>query len=459
MVKTKESKTELFETMPVAAALCKMAVPTIMSQLITLVYNVADTWFIGRTNNPYMVAASSLVLTIYWITMATANLFGVGGGTLAARLLGAKREDEARRAASLSLVLAAIASLVFSVLCVIYMEPMLRLLGASDRTMGYAKEYLFYVVIIGAFPSVVSGTMASLLRNVGYSRESATGLMFGGLLNIALDPLFMFVLLPDGRQVAGAAIATMLSNVAAMIYFIFIYRKVKDVSILELPRRLERVERASLKALFGVGIPAAMSTFLFDLTNMCFNRLSALYGDEALAAMGIVLKAERLPICICVGITMGMIPLMAYNYAAKNYKRMFAFFKAARVAGLVVSVVSLVLYRFYSGILISSFITEAETVRYGTMFLKARSVDSPFMFLSFHMVYTMQALGKGGVSFALAAIRQLCLNIPIMFIMNTLFGLTGFVWTSLTADIINVVVSYVIYHAVSRRVFPGGELG
>ncbi|MBR0108592.1 MAG: MATE family efflux transporter, partial [Pyramidobacter sp.] len=193
------SKVELFETTPVPAALAKMALPTIMSQLITLIYNMADTWFIGRTNNPYMVAASSLVLTIYLITMAAANLFGVGGGTLAARLLGARRDDEARRAASLSLVMAAGASLVFSGLCAAFMEPLLRLLGASERTMGYAKEYLFYVVIIGAFPTVVSNTMASLLRNVGYSREAGVGLMYGGLLNIALDPLFMFVLLPDGR--------------------------------------------------------------------------------------------------------------------------------------------------------------------------------------------------------------------------------------------------------------------
>ncbi len=451
------NKVELFEKTPVRIALAKMALPTIMSQLITLIYNMADTWFIGRTNNPYMVAASSLVLTIYLAVMASANLFGVGGGTLAARLLGAKREDEARRAASLSLVLASFASLVFSGLCAAFMEPLLRLLGASEKTMGYAKEYLLYVVIIGAFPTVVSNTMAALLRNVGYSREAGTGLMYGGLLNMALDPLFMFVLLPDGRQVAGAGIATMLSNVFALGYFVWVYRRVRGDSVLELPRRVERVEPSSLKALFGVGIPAAMGMFLFDLTNMVINRLSSGYGDTALAAMGIVLKAERLAISTCVGICLGMIPLVAYNFSAKNYPRMKAFFSAARTAGLVVSFTGLVLYRIFAADLVRVFIAEPETIMYGTQFLQARCFATPFMFLSFHMVHTMQAIGKGRVSFALAAIRQLGLNIPLLFVMNALFGMKGIVWTQVTADIINVMVSYVIYHAVCGKIFSAGS--
>ncbi|MBQ4490325.1 MAG: hypothetical protein II965_03660, partial [Pyramidobacter sp.] len=263
----------------------------------------------------------------------------------------------------------------------------------------------------------------------------------------------MFVLLPDGRQVAGAGIATMLSNAAALGYFIWVYRRVRGDSVLDLPRRIERVEPASLKALFGVGIPAAMGMFLFDLTNMVINRLSSGYGDTALAAMGIVLKAERLAISTCVGICLGMIPLVAYNFSAKNYARMKAFFSAARTAGLIVSFTGLVLYRVFAADLVKVFISDPETVMYGTQFLQARCFATPFMFLSFHMVHTMQAIGKGRVSFALAAIRQLALNIPLLFVMNALFGMKGIVWTQVTADIINVIVSYVIYHAVCGKLF------
>lgn len=263
-----EDKTELFEIIPVPAALAKMAIPTIVSQLITLIYNIADTWFIGQTNNPYMVAASSLVLTVFLMTTSLANLFGVGGGTLAVRLLGCKQEDEAAKVASVSLTMAVGASLCFSAGCLVFMNPLLRLLGASDNTIGYARQYLLFVVVIGCMPTVLSNVMSAMLRNVGYSREAGFGLSFGGVLNVILDPLFMFVLLPDGYQVMGAGIATMLSNCVVLGYLVAVYRRVGKESILSLPRRVERIRRESMQSLFSVGIPAAMSILLFDVTNM-----------------------------------------------------------------------------------------------------------------------------------------------------------------------------------------------
>jgi len=446
------SKGEMFETMAVPAALARMAVPTIVSQLIVLIYNMADTWFIGRTNNPYMVAASSLVLTVFLMTMSIANLFGVGGGSLMVRLLGAKEPDEARRVASLSLAMAAGAALTFSLLCLIFMNPLLRLLGASDNTIGYARQYLTFVVVIGGTATVLSNCMSAMLRNAGFSKEAGFGLSLGGLLNIALDPLFMFVILPDGLQVMGAGIATMLSNVVAMLFFAGVYRRVRTETVLALPRRIERIRPDSMRSIFAVGVPAALSLFLFDLTNIVINRLAASHGDIQLAAIGIVLKVERLPLNIGIGICLGMIPLVAYNYAAKNLPRMKAFFSAARLAGVVFSLISVALYRTFAGTVVRAFISDAETVRYGTAFLQARCFATPFMFLSFHMVHFMQSIGHGRESFLLAVIRQLCLNIPILFLLNAIFGVMGIVWTQAVADAINVVVSYLIYARVIRSI-------
>ena len=442
-------KIEIFERMPVPAALSKMAIPTIVSQLITLIYNMADTWFIGQTNNPYMVAASSLVLTVFLMTTSLANLFGVGGGTLTVRLMGSKQTEEAQKVASLSLTMAAGASLAFSALCFAFMDPMLRLLGASDNTIGYARQYLLFVVVIGCLPTVLSNVMSAMLRNVGFSREAAFGLGMGGLLNVVLDPLFMFVLLPEGYEVMGAAIATMLSNCAVLVYFIFIYRRVRTESVLALPGRVEKISPQSMQALFAVGVPAAMSIFLFDVTNMVINRLASSYGDFQLAAIGIVLKVERLPLNIGVGIGLGMVPLVAYNFASGNRKRMRAFFTAARVSGVTVAVCCVVLYYLCAPWLIRAFIADAETVRYGIQFLQARCFATPFMFLSFNMVHFMQAVGKGKISFYLAVIRQLCLNIPILLIMNRFFGVSGIVWTQMIADCLNVIVSYAIYFRIS----------
>ena len=449
---TKNSKKEIFETRPVPSALATMAIPTIMSQLIALIYNVADTWFIGQTDNPYMVAASSLVATVFLMTVAVSNLFGVGGGSLVVRLLGSGDEEEARKVASLSLVMSAACALAFSAFCLIFMNPLLHALGASENTIHYARQYLFFVVIIGCLPTVLSSTMSAMLRNIGYSKEAAFGLSFGGIMNVILDPIFMFVIMPDGYEVMGAAVATMLSNMMSFTYYVYMYRKVKQETILVIPRKIERIQKRSMQSIFNVGLPAAFSILLYDLTNIVINKLSSGHGDLELAAMGIVLKVERLPLNIGVGICLGMVPLIAYNYAAKNYTRMHAFFKTARLAGLAVSVVCVIFYRIFAPYIVNAFISEAETVRFGIEFLQARCFATPMMFLSFHMIHLMNALGRGKISLSLAVIRQIILNIPILFILNAMFGMTGIIWTQTIADFLNVIASYVIYGKVMKGI-------
>ena len=444
-------KTEIFERMSVPKALAVMAIPTVISQIIALIYNMADTWFIGMTDNPYMVAATSLVGTVYLLTAGVANLFGVGGGSLVVRLMGSKEPEEARKVASLSLVMAGGASLIFSALCLVFMNPLLRLLGASDMTIGYARQYLLCVVILGGLPTVLSSTMSSMLRNVGNSREAGFGVGLGGVLNMILDPIFMFVLLPDGWEVLGAALATMTSNVISFIYFICVYRRVSGEGLLEIPRRIEKIRPESMGSIFSVGVPAAMGLVLYDLTNMVINRLSSSHGDLELSAIGIVLKVERLPQNVCIGICLGMMPLIAYNYAAKNKERMMEVFRAARVAGCVVCLISLVLYRSFASQIIHAFIDEPATVAFGTEYLRIRSFAAIFMFLSFHVVHFMQAVNQGKTSLGLAAIRQLCLNIPILIILNHIFGMIGVVWTQTVADSINVVASYLIFNHVRKR--------
>lgn len=446
----KQSKTELFETTPVFRALTVMAVPTIISQLIVLIYNLADTWFIGQTDDPYMVAAAALVSTVFLMITGLSNLFGVGGGNLVVQLLGRRQEDEARRAASLSLVMAAGSALVFSLLCLAFMDPLLYLLGASENTIGYARQYLIPVVIIGALPTLLANTMSTMLRNVGYSKEAGFGVSLGGLLNVGLDPLFMFVLLPKGYEVLGAALATLLSNLVSFVYFIVIYQKVRSKTVLALPRRIERVQKSSMRAIFSVGVPAALSLLLYDLTNIIINKLSSGHGDIELAAMGIILKVERLPLNICVGICLAMMPLVAYNFASGDRQRMLAFFRISRRAGLAVAAVCIALYWPLAPQIMHAFIHDEQTVALGTAYLRARCFAPIMMFLCFHMVHYMQALGKGGVSLALAAIRQLGMNIPLLLLLDHFFGMTGIIWTQVTADALTAVISYLIYAHVKR---------
>ena len=421
-----------------------MALPTIASQVIILIYNLADTWYIGRTNNPYMIAASSLALTIYLAIVALANVFGVGGGSLMVRLQGEQKPDDARRVASYSVSMSAISALVFSVVVLLLMEPLLKLLGASENTLPYAKQYILATTVLGGIPTVMSMSMPQLLRNAGYAKEAGIGVGLGSLLNVALDPLFMFVLLPEGKEVLGAGIATMLSNVCSFVFFIVVYRKLREKTVLVLPRRVERISPAYRRSLYSVGLPAAFSIFLFDLVTIVINRLTASYGDIPLAAMGIVLKVERIPINVGLGVCLGMVPLIAYNYGAGNRERMKQFFSLARTAILAFSCVCVVLFWLFARPIVNAFISDEATVSQGISFLRGRCFALPFMMVGYHIVNYMNAVDKGKVSFLLALIRHIVLIIPIALVMNALWGLPGLVWSQLIADFLNAVIAVII---------------
>ena len=202
---TPADKNELFRSAPVPRAVISLSIPTIISQLINLVYNVVDTFFIGRTGNSYMVASVTVAFTVFMMTVAMGNLFGIGGGSLLARLMRQGRAADARRVSAFSFYGAIGISLLYSLLVGLFLRPLLDLLGASDATARYAAQYLWLTVIVGTLPVVLSAVCGHLLRNAGYSRQASIGLSGGGLLNIALDPLFMFVLLPKDSPTSPRA--------------------------------------------------------------------------------------------------------------------------------------------------------------------------------------------------------------------------------------------------------------
>ena len=266
MTADQNNSTEIFEKMPVARAVRTMAVPTVISQLIVLIYNMADTFFIGRTNNPYMVAGASLILPIFNITLSLSGLAGVGGGALISRLLGEKKEEEAAKVFSFSIYLGVITAALFSCGVFAFMNPLMRFLGAGKDTGGYAASYAFFVIVCGGIPTVLSNTLAALLRSVGMSKQAGFGITMGGIINIALDPLLMFVLMPKGMEITGAGAATCLSNCIACGYFITVLflKKGSDPVLRLRPPRMLPAKR-SLAGIFSVGVPSAIATLLFDL--------------------------------------------------------------------------------------------------------------------------------------------------------------------------------------------------
>ena len=442
---------EIFETMPVAAAVRTMALPTIISQLIVLIYNMADTFYLGRTNNPFMVAGVSLILPVFNICLSLAGLAGIGGGALISRLLGADDPGEASRVSAFSMYLAAGTTAVFSIGMLLFMNPMLELLGASGNTLAYARQYSFCVIVLGGIPTVLSNVMANLLRSVGESSKAGFGIAMGGILNIILDPLFMFVLLPGGMEVLGVGVATLLSNCCACAFFVITILRLRDATVLrfKLPDGLPRSE--SVRSVFTVGIPSSIATLLFDIDYIVIDKLMSAYGDIALAAVGIVLKVERLPLNVGIGICQGMMPLVAYNYSSGNRKRMFRIIRFSLMTGLIVGALSVAMYEVFAAGIMQIFIADPETVRLGTDFLRIRSLATPLMFMSFFTVYTFQGFGRGERSLFLGVTRWAVFNIPMLFILNHFIGMYGIVWSQVTADVLTVVLSAFVYFSYRRK--------
>lgn len=428
------SKQELFENAPVSKALATMAVPTIISQLINLIYNMIDAFFIGRTGNSYMMAATTLTLTLAMMNVAFANLFGVGGGSLIARLMGVQKKEDAKKVSAFSFYGAVLIALGYSLMIGLFLDPVLIFLGASDATIEFAGQYTIFVIVLGSLPSILSATLAHLLRNTGYASQASIGLSSGGILNIILDPLFMFVLLPDGYEVAGAAIATLLSNVIACAYLLFAFCKASKTAPLSLKLRdAKEIGKENAKRVFSVGVPSAILTGLFDLANICVNILAAAHNDLVLAGMGIVMKVERLPNAINIGICQGMLPIVAYNYASGNRDRMNKTINTARVYGLIISGVSIVLLEALASPVTRLFLsTNSEnaesallTVGYAALFLRIRCLASPPQFLNYHTSYCMQAIGDGVGTMVHAIVRELVFYIPFMFLLDGMFGENG----------------------------------
>ena len=450
---------DLFETMPVAKAVRTMAVPTIIGQLIILIYNMADTFFIGRTNNPYMVAAASLILPVFNISLSIAGIAGVGGSALISRLLGEHREDEAKKVSSFSIYLSISLALIFSVGVLIFMKPLLYLLGAGKETFGFARSYALCVIVAGGLPTIMSNVLSNLVRSVGESSKAGFGVTMGGIINIILDPIFMFVLLPEGNEIIGAGVATCLSNCISCLYFIVIIKKLGSGSVIKLVSPKMMPEKVSMTKIFSVGVPSAIATLLFDVDYIVIDKLMSAYSDIALAAVGIVLKAERLPLNIGVGICQGMVPIVAYNFASKDYRRMRAIARFSLLCGIICAVVSITLYEIFAPYIMRFFIDDAGTVALGTNFLRIRCLATVFMFMSFYHVNLFNSYGRGKEALFLGVMRWAVFNIPMLFILNAIIGMYGIVWTQLIADIITVIISFYIHRCYLKKSgkFDNGE--
>lgn len=437
-----KNRKEIFENMPVPKAVFALAIPTILSQLVNIAYNLTDTFFIGKLNDPFQTAAVNLSFPLFFMFIVLANLFGMGGGSLISRLLGKKDHRQIKHVASLSFFLVIGSTFLYSLLVLIFLNPLLVLMGASVNTIGYTKDYVMWTVVIGGVPTALSMTVAHLLRSEGFSKQASIGFAIGTLANIILDPILMFGF---KLEIKGAAIATMLANVIALIYYLWSTRILQDSLHISFKWKHFNPRKLWVFAILAVGIPSATAGLFNIVSNVFINNLTVAYGDIPLAAMGIVKKIDMVPLAISIGITQGIVPLIGYNYAAKNYKRMRAISHFGMGVILIFSFSCVIVFNLAPGAIFKTFMSEPQTLFYGAKFLRIAVLATPIMGMNFVINSSFQAMGKGKQSMFLSISRQGLINIPLLFLMNYWFGLYGIVWTQLVSDLLTFAIGYVLY--------------
>ena len=439
------SEKELFETIPVPQAVMTLAIPTVISQVVTMIYNLADTFFIGQLGNPCMVAAISLVSPWFNLLTALGNLFGLGAGSLISRMLGSQNHKDIKYVSAFSIWGGALVTLIFSVGTYFMRQPLLNFLGASPDTYGYAQDYLFWTVVLGGVPTAIGLALGHLLRSEGQTKAASIGMMFGGLLNVALDPVFIFAF---HFEVAGAAIATAFSNAASILFFAVQYARLGRRSAVSFHLKYFTLHFA--KSIFSVGLASALATVLANTSNMVMVHLASGDGDIPVAAYGIVKRIDQFPLTVSMGLCQGFMPLVGYNYSSGNYRRMREVSVFSWKTAIVISACFIICFVAFAPQILHLFIREIQTSELGASFLRVACLAVPLTSANFLISYTLQAMGKGIQSAVLTFSRQGLLNIPLLIVMNLIFGLYGMIWTQLVVEAIMLPLSLGMYRRVWR---------
>ena len=431
----KTERTVIFEQTPIPRAVLTLAIPMVAASLVTVLYSLADTWFVGLLSDPIETAAVTLAAPVLLAFNAVNNLFGVGTGSMMSRALGRKDFDTVKRASSFGFYCAAFSGLLFSLLVSIFMPGLLRLLGADADNRAATQEYLFWTVCCGAIPSILNVVLGNLVRSEGESLHASIGTMSGCFLNILLDPVFI---LPWGLDLgaAGAGLATFLSNLAACLYFFVLLRKRRGKTFVSLSFRLFGFRRAIVLGIFAVGVPAAIQNLL-NVTGMTvLNNFTAAFGSDAVSAMGIAQKVHLVPLYVTMGISQGVMPLVGYNYASGNSGRMKRAILFTGTVMILFQITVTVGIFLAAGPLVALFMKNETIVAYGGPLLRGMCLCLPLMCMDFLAVGVFQACGMGRKALIFAILRKIVLEIPLLVLLNRLWPLYGLAYAQPIAELV-----------------------
>ena len=442
----KEKKSlEAFNSMTVSQAVIKNAVPAMISMLMVLVYNLADTFFIGQTHDAYQVAAVSLATPVFLMFMTVGTVFGIGGTSVISRAIGEGNNNYAKKVCSFCMWACIIIGIIMALFFLIFMDKILMLIGASNDTWRLAKEYLTIVSFAGPFV-LISNCYSNILRAEGQATKAMIGQIMGNLLNVVLDPLMILVL---GWNIRGAAIATAIGNIIASCYYIIYFLRGK--SILSIKIKDFSIKDKICSNVLSIGIPASLASVLMSISQIIMNSMIAEYGDMAVAGSGVAMKVTMITGMISMGIGQGVQPLLGYCVGAKTWKRYKEIMKFSLTFAFVLGLSMTIICYLFVNQIVGVFLTNSSAFSYAVDFARILLTTSTLFGVFYVLTNALQACGAAVSSLIINLSRQGIIYIPALFIFRVMFGVNGLIWAQPVADILSIGLAIVLYLITTQK--------
>jgi len=446
------TKTYLFEEMPVKKAIAKVSIPTVLSMLVAIFYSLADTYFVSLLDIPEETAAVTLVSSIILLFNAINNIFGIGGGSLFSRSLGAKDYKTAKEASIFSIYGCMMAAIILSLTCFVFQDNVLKIIGVDEYNIDITRNYMYWTVILGALPAILNVVIGQIVKGEGNALHASIGMMLGCILNVILDPFFI---LPSFLNMGaeGAGLATFISNVFACLYYVIlllVFKKGKTLISFDI--RKINLDKKLVLGICSVGVPAAIQNILNVTGSTILNNYASVYGSSCVTAIGISHKMCNLSLYLAMGISSGVTPLISYNYASKNFKRMKDIINNVIKITTPMMIIICALMIVFSNNLIKLFMDNKDVVVYGSKYIKEMAIAQPFLALDFTAVGIFQAIGKGRYALIFAILRKVILEIPALFILNIIYPIYGIGYAQAISEIILAIISVNVIKKIYKEI-------
>ena len=449
MKETKEL--EVFRSAAVPNAVLKTTVPAMIAMLMVLIYNLADTFFIGLTRDPYQLAAVSMAMPVFLIFMSVGTIFGIGGTSVISRALGEGRLEYSKKVCAFCMWSCIAIGLLLSALFLFGMEQILTLMGTSADTHNHVKTYLSIVSLGGPFV-LISNCYSNVVRAEGQSQKAMMGQLMGNLLNVILDPIMISFL---GWGVAGAAVATVIGNVFGACYYILFF--LKKHSVLSIHPRDFSMKDKICSSVLAIGIPASLGSLMMSVSQIIMNGQMATFGDMAVAGIGVASKVIMITGMLCIGFGQGVQPLLGFCIGAKLWDSFSKMMRFSMVFALSLSIIMTVICYAFSEKLIRIFITDPAALDYGVRFLRILLTTSFLFGIFYVLANALQAAGAATAALIVNLSRQGIIYIPALFLLKSLLGENGLVWAQPVADLLSMVIVVILYTQTVKKMITEAE--